>query len=1545
MAGKVNTKFVIILAVICAMLAGGAASFYWFVVRKDASELEAQGDRNIMLARDIEVDPKAEPEIRADAQERRGKNYRLAAQSYGRAWNRDPRNVEVLEKYIEAYSNMPVKDQYEANDVRKQIYALTRQTTELRPDDQERLEKFYQLIHRWAREFGKPGYYRDIYALATTRLESDPDSIPALKFRGISQAVQLSDDMDRSKQEEMRSDLETVLETRPNDTDALHYLARLEVYEAGRLERADMNASGIETARQRAIELSEKALAADPDSLQVQIEYLDVLSAIIDGYKRSSLMLGRSEEESEALLARREEVLAIARPALDRLEDTLLQNPDEPYAVQRVAEMLPRFDAQRIAGDTTAGLDRTERLLTAATEARPDMLLYKLMLANVRKLQLQLDPAHEAFLAARDHDIRGNYEISLRDEVLRQQAIFEVANIELIRAEAATDPEERKELLVAADKAVDNLQAVVDEDKRVLMLRGKIALLRGEYTKAMVNIDQASDLSAGKDIEALLLSARARQAEKQWGAATERLERVLTLVGDNPRQDIQTNIRLQLAEMLIRSRRFEPAKQQIDLVLLQLPGNPTAVRLLAQWHLQQEQYDEAIQTLASGDFGDDPAVASQMADIYIAAEQPEKAQALLAEKLDQTPGDIRLLQKYLRLAEDDAAKSAAIDRAASAGAEPRAIDLLRMQLAGSQEGAEAPTLDEMVERATDTNADEFDQLIRKAQIYFQFREFDKAREAFEAAKAINPDDDRVIILALDLAIIDKDFETARRVVGDAARRNLDLADGNFLRGRLAAAEGDKDRQALVFYEQGLKLRPIFADGWRQYGDLQVREKDYDKAIEAYNTAVSQKPDDARSLSGLANAHSQLGQHVQALEALRSAVNYSPDNEKLVARYLAYEERYGNSDIVLAMRRELAETQPQNYTNRAALAMIAAEAGDTAEAFKLLDDLEQDTGKTRELAAARAAVSRVAGDPQAGKQVILDYIADQGSDVSSLDYILLARYGLSARLVNDSLEAYKQAVQLESSDNRLASREYADVLFNFGQVQEAAEVYQDLYSQPDVQNRGTLGNRLAESLLRSGNPDQAEVVLNDLPDTATTDALNAMLANQRGDKTKALDYINRSLEKDPQNAMTLLQRASLYATDAATQSRALSDVEEALRYNPNSVPALNLKSQLQMALGQTTNAARTLRTILDKAPGNNEARLQLARLYSNIGDLDSAESLIDEGLELEPDNLGWVQLGANIAAARGDNDSAIASYEKLMQTNPSPQLLAQLATLYLNNDKPAAADRLLGEQAAMLNASPVLQSLRGRALAQMGKNDQAVRIFTLALQRSQSQNQVNDVTRQILAPYGYEQTVKLLENVPQMGNPSWAGFAIVGLAMSQRDFEGALERLDGVRQTASPSDTALQVQIEKIEALCKLQTEDYLGARDAYQRLLKADPNNIEVLNNLAYILANNLNDPDGAVPMAQKAAELAPNNPEILDTLGWTQYQTGDARNARITLEESVRIRALPANTLHLGRVYMDLDEADRARNVLTQTIQLAENAGLTETVEEARDYLQRLDR
>jgi tetratricopeptide (TPR) repeat protein len=76
------------------------------------------------------------------------------------------------------------------------------------------------------------------------------------------------------------------------------------------------------------------------------------------------------------------------------------------------------------------------------------------------------------------------------------------------------------------------------------------------------------------------------------------------------------------------------------------------------------------------------------------------------------------------------------------------------------------------------------------------------------------------------------------------------------------------------------------------------------------------------------------------------------------------------------------------------------------------------------------------------------------------------------------------------------------------------------------------------------------------------------------------------------------------------------------------------------------------------------------------------------------------------------------------------------------------------------------------------------------------------------------------------------------------------------------------------------------------------------LNNLAYIYADLLNQPQKALPFAEKAGELRPKDPSVLDTCGWVNFLVGNVDKAKEHLRASIKLDEKSAATqVHYAHV------------------------------------------
>jgi tetratricopeptide (TPR) repeat protein len=88
------------------------------------------------------------------------------------------------------------------------------------------------------------------------------------------------------------------------------------------------------------------------------------------------------------------------------------------------------------------------------------------------------------------------------------------------------------------------------------------------------------------------------------------------------------------------------------------------------------------------------------------------------------------------------------------------------------------------------------------------------------------------------------------------------------------------------------------------------------------------------------------------------------------------------------------------------------------------------------------------------------------------------------------------------------------------------------------------------------------------------------------------------------------------------------------------------------------------------------------------------------------------------------------------------------------------------------------------------------------------------------------------------------------------------------------------------AEAKIGTRQYAEAADHYLYLNQKLPNQLAILNNLAYAFAQQKDK--RAVAYAEQAYKLQPNNVSVLDTYGWALTQTGQAAKGATFLQQAL---------------------------------------------------------
>ena len=141
-----------------------------------------------------------------------------------------------------------------------------------------------------------------------------------------------------------------------------------------------------------------------------------------------------------------------------------------------------------------------------------------------------------------------------------------------------------------------------------------------------------------------------------------------------------------------------------------------------------------------------------------------------------------------------------------------------------------------------------------------------------------------------------------------------------------------------------------------------------------------------------------------------------------------------------------------------------------------------------------------------------------------------------------------------------------------------------------------------------------------------------------------------------------------------------------------------------------------------------------------------------------------------------------------------------------------------------------------------------------------------------------------------------------------------------------------------------QGGQYDRATIAYRRVLAAQPNNVVALNNLAYAMAVRQGMPADALPFAQRAAALAPNDAQIADTLGWVYHLSGDDKMAAQVLGPVARLGLnQPEIRLHAAVVFAAVGAHAVAQRELEAALRLKPELEDSEEVRQVRAQLEKV--
>jgi tetratricopeptide (TPR) repeat protein len=392
-------------------------------------------------------------------------------------------------------------------------------------------------------------------------------------------------------------------------------------------------------------------------------------------------------------------------------------------------------------------------------------------------------------------------------------------------------------------------------------------------------------------------------------------------------------------------------------------------------------------------------------------------------------------------------------------------------------------------------------------------------------------------------------------------------------------------------------------------------------------------------------------------------------------------------------------------------------------------------------------------------------------------------------------------------------------------------------------------------------------------------LNRMLA-RHGDKKsvqRLVDRLATPYEQVPEAHFAMGQAA----TNASDFMRAQSEFEKALLLRPDWEPAALARAQIQARLSSQT-AISSLSDFVERYPNANDARLALARLLISEKKYDEARVQFDRLIKNNPDNPEVIYPVAMLALQQGDAVTGRAQLEKLLNSDFPDKSTLHFFIGQIDEDQK--------------KLEPALEHYR-----QVTAGDQYINARARAAQ--------------ILLKLGrLEEAREMIRSTQASSNTERTQLTLA---------ESQLLRESGKHADAyALLESALAKQPDNTELLYETAlTSERLGKTDVLEkhlkRLLEIKPDHAHALNALGYSFAERNIRLNEAHQLITHALSLAPQDPFIMDSLGWVLFRQGKLNEALTTLETAYKIKADPEIAAHIGEVLWALNRKDEARTVL----------------------------
>ncbi len=454
-----------------------------------------------------------------------------------------------------------------------------------------------------------------------------------------------------------------------------------------------------------------------------------------------------------------------------------------------------------------------------------------------------------------------------------------------------------------------------------------------------------------------------------------------------------------------------------------------------------------------------------------------------------------------------------------------------------------------------------------------------------------------------------------------------------------------------------------------------------------------------------------------------------------------------------------------------------------------------------------------------------------------------------------------------------------------------------------------GIALVTTLMYEGQLQHAEKVvahmINQFPEASIPWYLSAMIAQQRGDKSRAISDFRKSIEFNHTFLPSILRLAKLYEEQSnyIDAEKVYQAAMYDLPYNPQIMTELAL---LEQKRGNNNKTLELLELARDRNRQALTPRLLLGSYYLKKGRIEEAKKILKELQSIAPDRIEIRRFTGQFQLATGRAGEAARTFSMLVQRSPhAPEILTDYARALRMSGKLSESKKVI-KTALSLSENPLLETLLEVSRIEMATGNLLEVNKVIERLKANFPDSIDYLVLEgdmAMMQRAFETAASFYEKALLHENSPAIVLKLVK-AYERAGFEDRLISLLEDEIKNNPDDLRFSISLAQYEQ----QRGNSKKAAMIYEHLLDRFPENSLLLNDLAWLYEK---DTKRALSFAERAYRLAPELSAIMDTYGWFCIKAGRLREGKDLLERAVKKSPLdPEYRYHLAEaLVMDGDE------------------------------------